>query len=317
MCSLVGGHESQRVPIIMSRRIAFIVLTLVLVVGGALIAWNHNKQRTATAVAQAVVGADQVQQADAVDNAREVGEPVRTGANLIEVPSRYQFGSVRSIAKADSDQQLLAGYSSEQQAQIRAFYVGFGSTGLGGSYGFDNVFSFKNTKQLEWLVKNGYPLPDDVLAASRMSAEELSVQARQGSFKAKVMLLAREYANPEPLKVEGAPNSGEMKRINELREHMNDVVADGSPFAGYVWVAEHRQKPVADGRAGVIAGYAYASTLGDARADEFMGEFARVNPGMSATEAISSYKVILSAASKNPQLANTTALMKRPRFQIF
>ena len=245
------------------------------------------------------------------------GGGVQTGVNLIKVPSQYQFGSVRSIAKADNDQQLLASYSPEQQVQIRAFYAQFGSTGLGGSYGFDNVFSFKNTKQLEWLVKNGYPLPDDVLAASRMSAEELSVQARQGNFKAKVILLAREYANPESLKVEGTPNSGEMKRVNGLREQMNDVVADGSPFAGYVWAVEHRQKPVADGRAGVLAGYAYASSLGDARADEFMGEFARMNPGMSATEAISSYKVILATASKNPQLANTVALMKRPRFQIF
>ena len=301
----------------MNRRIAFIVLALVLVVGGALIAWKLNKQQTATVVSQAIEGTGPGQQPDAANNAQEGAEPVRADANAIGVPLKYQFGSVRSIAKADNDQQLLAGYSPEQQAQIRAFYAGFGSTGLGGSYGFDNVFSFKNTKQLEWLVKNGYPLPDDVLAASRMSAEELSAQAKQGNFKAKAMLLTREYENPTSLKVDGAPDSGEMKKILAMGEHMNDVVAEGSPFAGYVWAFEHRQKPVADGRAGVIAGYAYASTLGDARADVFMGEFARVNPGMSATEAISSYKVILIAASKNPQLANTTALMKRPRFKIF
>lgn len=282
-----------------------------------MIAWKLNKPRTETIMSQAIENTGPVQQPDAANNAQERGEPVRAGANTIEVPLKYQFGSVRSIVKADNDQQLLASYSPEQQAQIRAFYAKFGSTGLGGSYGFDNVFSFKNEKQLEWLVKNGYPLPEDALVASSMSTDELSNQAKQGNFKAKAMLLARTYDNPMPLKVEGAPDSTEMKKILALGEHMNDVVADGSPFAGYVWAFGHRQKPVADGRAGVIAGYAYASTLGDARADVFMGEFARVNPGMSATEAISSYKVILIAASKNPQLANTIALMKRPRFQIF
>lgn len=236
-------------------------------------------------------------------------------SNPSEIPQKYRFGKNSNIPKADNDRFLLANYSPEEQAIIRAFYSSFGNTGLDGAYLFDNALSFKNQQQLDWLATNGYPLPDDILLAASMSTSELVALAKQGQFKAKALLLVREYqgaAMPS-----NSADSMQMEKLKELTAFRNDVLSDGSPFAGYVWAAEHMKKPNADGRAGVLAGYAFAETLGDERAAMFANEFSRSNPGMNPVEALASYKAILGAASKNPQLANTSLLMKKRRFQIF
>lgn len=239
-------------------------------------------------------------------------------ANPTDLPSKYRFGSNTRIPKSENDQLLLSNYSQEEQTIIRTFYAGFGSTGLKGMHVFDNAFSFKNQEQLTWLAKNGYPLPDDILMAARMPTAELHMLAKQGGFKAKAMLLAREYQAPANSGSKMAASAqDEYAKYKELAAFREDVLSDGSPFAGYVWAAEHMNKPVSDGRAGVLAGYAFAATLGDTRADLLAGHFSKTHPGMNPVEALASYKIILSIASKNPKLANTSTLMKRQKFEMF
>lgn len=231
-----------------------------------------------------------------------------------DVPTRYLFAGNAKIPRFENDDTLYASYSLEQQAVIRGFYSNFGDTGLKGPYLYDSMFAFRNQRQLDWMAKNGYPLPDDVLAAAQMTTEDLFALAKKGNFKAKALLLVREYEQDSSAP---AAESGQMEHQIELAEFQNEVLMEGSPFAGYVWAAKHMKKPTSDGRAGVIAGYAFAQTMGDDRASVLASAFARTNPGMDPVEAVATYRAMLMTASRNPQLSNLTNLMRRPNFEMY
>lgn len=231
-----------------------------------------------------------------------------------EVPTRYVFAGNAKIPLVENDDTLLASYSAEQQAVIRGFYSIFGDTGLKGPYLYNSMFAFRNQRQLDWMAKNGYPMPDDVLAAAQMTTEDLFALAKKGNFKAKALLLVREYQQDS---ISPTAESGQMKHQIQLAEFQNEVLMEGSPFAGYVWAAKHMKKPSTDGRAGVIAGYAFAQTMGDDRASVLASAFARANPGMDPVEAVATYRAMLMTASRNPQLSNLTSLMRRPNFEMY
>lgn len=295
----------------MNRKIALVALLLLATVGALSVmrGWNGRSMPTAAATSQSALESGSINDESSRGNDEE-GKP---SSDLVKIPPKYRFGSQATVSMAENDQSLLARYSAEDQAIIRAFYSGFGNTGFSGMYMFDNAFSFKNRRQFEWLVANGYPLPDDILMAAKIPPSELLSLAKKGNFKAKAMLLAREYQATATSSA--ALDSAQMEKYKELSAFQADVLSDGSPFAGYVWAAEHIKKPVSDGRAGVLAGYMFAETLGDDRAGLFAGEYAKKNPGMNPAEALASYKAMLGIASRNPQLANTITLMKRRKFE--
>lgn len=238
--------------------------------------------------------------------------PAESGARI---PIRYVFMGNARIPRAENDDTLLASYSAEQQSIIRSFYAQFGDTGLKGPYLYDNMFAFRNQRQLDWMANNGYPMPDDILAAAHMASEELLTLANKGNIKAKALLLVREYQQQGS----GADSSesDDLSSHIQLSAFQNDLLMDGSAFAGYVWAAKHMTKPTVDGRAGVIAGYAFAQTMGDDRASVLSSAFAKANPGMDPVEAVASYRAMLMTAIRNPQLSNLSNLMRRPNFQMY
>lgn len=301
-------------PITMNQRIALGTLILLLIAGALLLARQSSElpAKVVKYVETDAIGGKSTKKEYRRDDKQEI-----TAAST-DLPLKYRFGRNTRIPKSENDNLLLSNYSQEEQTIIRAFYAGFGGTGLKGINVFDNVFSFKNQEQLTWLANNGYPLPDDILMAARMPTAELHALATEGSFKAKAMLLAREYQTQADSGSNiSASTRDEYAKYKELAAFREDVLSDGSPFAGYVWAAEHMNKPDSSGRAGVLAGYAFAATLGDTRADLLAGHFSKAHPGMNPVEALASYKTILSIASKNPQLANTSTLMKRQKFEMF
>lgn len=283
------------------------ILVLV-VVAGLVHLTGRDSSHSATDIDQRVAGT----QPSPGDNNASLSEPASRGT---EVPARYVFAGNTKIPRFENDDTFLASYSVEQQAVIRGFYSIFGDTGLKGPYLYDSMFAFRNQRQLDWMAKNGYPMPDDVLAAAQMTSEDLSALAKKGSFKAKALLLVREYQQQDS--GSGSPESGQMASQIQLFEFQNEVLMDGSPFAGYVWAAKHMNKSTADGRAGVIAGYAFAQTMGDDRASVLASAFAKANPGMDPVEAVATYRAMLMTASRNPQLANLTSLMRRPNFEMY
>ena len=87
-----------------------------------------------------------------------------------------------------NNEELWSGYTDEDQAIIR----GFDSS-------YFNALSFVNEKQYEWMVRHGYPTPEEILVAAQMSTEELETRAAFGNVKAAMFLADRYLAEATAL----------------------------------------------------------------------------------------------------------------------
>lgn len=240
--------------------------------------------------------------------------------NGFAIPQRYQFLGVAEISGAPDENSLLARYSPEQRIAIESFYRDYG-VGPGGAsqYSVEHIFSFKNAKQLEWLVTQGFPTPDDVLAASSMSDDELKKLSEGGNFKAGAFYLQR-LANrqQERLRKGGGDDASDRDLVRELMqaaELEERLASEGAAFGAYVLA----QRSAASGEhARAMAGYAYAASLGDTRASDILAFYANSHPAVSPAAALSAYRAVTAAsASRNARLANSIAIAKRPQFPRF
>src|SRR5690606_27513218 len=139
-----------------------------------------------------------------------------------------------SIFPAENSEQLLLRYTPEQQIRILAFYREFGEGSFNLSeYAVKDIFSFRTVEQLRWLLSQGYPTPDDVLAAEVMTDAELEDLASAGNFKAAAFYLDRKAAATDPASL-GSASLSDLPEIQFREKLENQLLATGSPFAAYV-----------------------------------------------------------------------------------
>lgn len=174
----------------------------------------------------------------------------------ISIPKKFQLKSVNVPANFKTDEDLRNSFDGSDRLVMDEFYGKFDL----------NAVAFNKPEQYEWLVKNGYPMPQDVVAAQRMSIDELGSLVDQGNVKASYFYLMREiYAKDsgsvlDRLNKTGYDSAWSQRLVNAEKT----IWASGSPFVGYMLAA----RAVKDGNSpeSVYAGYALASVLGDARA---------------------------------------------------
>lgn len=150
----------------------------------------------------------------------------------------------------ESTEELLSSLPHEHQSLTMAFYSGYDRVAI----------EFATKEQLAWLINNGYPMPNDIVAASRMSDTELLKLHQQGNALAGIFLLDRVAFNSDEM----AP--AERSKLNSIA---TDILVRGSPFAGYVYSRYQLSK--GDSHS-ALAGYAWAAWLGDTRAASTMGK---------------------------------------------
>ena len=127
-----------------------------------------------------------------------------------------------------NNEELWSGYTDEDQAIIR----GFDSS-------YFNALSFVNEKQYEWMVRHGYPTPEEILVAAQMSKEELETRAAFGNVKAAMFLadryLAEVTALANVLTKADYPLDDDYAHLLEMaEEHGRAFAKSGSAFAGYL-----------------------------------------------------------------------------------
>ncbi|MEO9079058.1 MAG: hypothetical protein ABI268_07060 [Rhodanobacter sp.] len=194
------------------------------------------------------------------------------------VPVRFQLAGVGRVRTAPSFQEWLAQFPLYQQAQISAFNdAHFG------------VYRVNSREQVAWMAANGYPMPEDVVAAERISDMTLLKLADQGNDKAAFLLAERQNKKLVTFLagggerrayydgMEGRSRLDEQTTIDRLLEQSN------SPYKGYNQASEaisglyaDQGRDVIDVR--VIAGLVWAEQLGDTRAGQFMTEFVGGDP---------------------------------------
>lgn len=234
------------------------------------------------------------------------------GPASLAIPVRYRFAGVGGVLAAADEADLLARYTPAQRELIGSFFAAYGAgRESGGQYAFSNVFSFHSADQLGWLVSQGFPTPDDVLAAAMMSDEALKALSDEGNFKASAFYLGRQSAQ--------APKAGEAVDRAALADEIEnlklagDLLSEGSALGPYAYA----RYALASGQRGMaLASLGYAKQLGDMR-DDFALAFAEANPDIPPLEVLRGYQLVQSTSMKNPRLRDLSALARRPRFEVF
>jgi hypothetical protein len=199
---------------------------------------------------------------------------------MAAVPIRFQLANVGRVRTAPSFQEWLAQFPSDQQAKIAAFNKAhFG------------VYRVNSREQVAWMAENGYPMPEDIMAADRLADRDLLKLANQGNDKAAFLLAERQNKELVDFLAEGGKRSayfGGAEGRNRLNEQMTIdqlVEQSNSPYKGYLqaseaisglYAGERDPQDVID--AHVIAGLTWAEQLGDLRAGNFVADYAMGNP---------------------------------------
>lgn len=121
----------------------------------------------------------------------------------------------------------------------------------------DSVMAFNNKHELLWLIRHGYPLPEDVLEAAAQSEQELQARYDGGDVMAGYFLLDRkaEVVQKTP------PDFTTSWKTAAFSE---DLLVRGGPFAGYAYYRYHSQ--LEGSRHVALAGLLWADWRGDYRA---------------------------------------------------
>ena len=194
--------------------------------------------------------------------------------------------AVRSNAPANTTQ-MFAQLEGSDRKLVESFY---------GNYG-EMVLEFDNSKEFDWIARHGYPMPDDVVTASRFSDDELRRKFEDGDPKAGYFLLDRM-----------ARRSNGHGTLDEL-QLADRVLATDGPFSGYAYFRYYSQIEGEWERA--LSGLLWADLQGDWRAKSYFDNLVqtggRFHQKLAPGDVAGAFEVLLSQV----RFANP-ALLTRP-----
>jgi|GEM_PF-1682644 hypothetical protein len=222
--------------------------------------------------------------------ARSVQQYVIADDGTVPVPARFQLPGVARVraGSATSFQQWLALFPDTDQQAIADFHRRhFG------------VYAINSPQQIAWMAQNGYPMPEDVIAAQALSEDDLRALARQGNDKAAFLLRERDIAvlknAYEAYTSAGKgtdtfwredPRAPQMQQDLDL--HSRVMHESNSPFKGYLQAQDalleaaqpsaYPDQTAMDVAATVIGGLWWAYSLGDFRATQFIQSYVGSDP---------------------------------------
>lgn len=191
---------------------------------------------------------------------REGTSPSRTQSG-IRIPSQYALFPGTVVPAAESWDELLRLLSPDERKiaqQLAALYP--------------EAYAFTSLDQLEWMINNGYPMPQELAIASSMSLGDLNALASSGNLKA-AMLANHRILHDAIAAADGRP-------INDRQEmaqfYTNEAIGrtrNCSPFGMYQrsrYFETLAQSPGTDQNEALqqaLAAYAMISMQGDWRVD--------------------------------------------------
>ena len=144
-----------------------------------------------------------------------------------------------------SSQELLGRLGERDREIVDFFYANFGGS----------AFAFNNAAELQWMTRQGFPMPEDIIKASRLTDTELERRLDEGDSKAGYFLLDR-YAT--------RTNGMDSPKGRSLAER---VLVSGGAFSGYAYFNYYRN--VRNCWSKALAGLLWANFQGDWRAGEY------------------------------------------------
>lgn len=150
------------------------------------------------------------------------------------------------------------------------------------------ILQFRDADEQRRLIAQGYPMPEEWLAARDLSDEDLAAMADAGDVNAKLFLADRISERLAPIQASRRPDVEPALPENDIitgfarsnTAALQALRASDSPFAAYVY-----GRTLSAGTWGappepVAAGIALARDRGDDRASSILAAFERAHPGM-------------------------------------
>lgn len=163
-------------------------------------------------------------------------------------------------------------------------------------------------EQVAWMEQRGYPMPAEIARAEVKSDAELKAEADTGDAIARTLYVDRlldEYGRRTDAR--GSGDGLPLRLIDGIGQAMPQILATGSPFAGYLYAAQARTMSAGDPNAvaaGQLAGLVWANQFGDSRAAILMKTptIQAVDPW---TAAVVMNSMLSDAIRENPMLLET------------
>lgn len=205
-------------------------------------------------------------------------------------------------ARANSFANLLRELDPQEQAKVHGWYRRLGTPSMNDA----------TPAQVAWMQARNYPMPADIARADSMSTADLKTAADTGNPTAQNLYLARLLV--EYHRVYGSINGpsdparyrdpNRRLLLHEINRSMPEILASGSPFAGYLFAARYRlmyPENTATNAATQLAGLVWASKFGDTRASRLLSTSA-VQAVDAATAGAAMNLILKRAARANPRL---------------
>lgn len=191
------------------------------------------------------------------------------------VPRRYQFAGIKRVQTGPDFEEWMTHFSVADQKLLRAF-----------DKQFFGVYKNRTPDQIAWMAAQGYPMPEDILAAQMMGAPELRDLSEQGNIKATFLLKGRELsAIASQMKADGIYYGDVLDRNIQLsRDNYNlsqAIRKSDSPYRAFM---NARQGEVISGDETdsrdieVISGLYFSKILGDNGATGMIKSFINSAP---------------------------------------
>jgi hypothetical protein len=191
---------------------------------------------------------------------------VRSATGKAEIPAQYRLQGISEGAVADSFDEWMKSFPADREALSKFSEEHFG------------VYKINSPQQIAWMAANGFPMPEDVIAAQSISNDELRNLAEKGNSKAALILYGRDIDELKTKLEAAIERTGSAKEFwqhdpdaaffRDQRDRDNALIAKtNSPYKGYVLAraAVLENDPIA-ASAKVAAGLLVAAYLGDSRA---------------------------------------------------
>lgn len=209
----------------------------------------------------------------------EADRIVAARANKVQIPSQWRFANVSSVRGAPSWDARLSRLPAAEEAWLQER-----------NDHYADALAFGSLEEQQRMIAQGFPMPEEWLAAKRMPDLELEGLAKAGNRKARMFYIDRVSDRIGSIRGsgQGLKTSSPQDMALLSRAAAADTMAlqlmksTGSPFAAYLDARINAAMTQYTPPESMASAILLAGDLGDARARELRARYFRDHPDMDA-----------------------------------
>ena len=268
---------------VMSRHALAILMGAVVLIGGCKDAAQPMEHvLDTTTIAPRPDGGDAAGGSPLLD---EASGGAISDAGHIPIPRRWQLPTLSEVESADSWGNRLAELPASDQEWLRLLNDRYGGS-----------LAFASPEEQQWLIQQGFPMPEEWLAGRRLHETELEQLAERGNLKAQMLFIDSVISEIGPVRASGSglDNSQEDRKLLSRFARATSMVtlmmeSTQSPFTAYLEGAVLSAGAQYNPPEYVASGIMLARDLGDRRAEELRQAYQRSHPGMDSNLVLNLY----------------------------